>query len=1033
MKKPVKITLISLLSLLGVLLVAICLVLWLVLTPARMTPIVNKIVANNINCNTNFEKVDVTFFSTFPHVSLHVKNVDLVNPMQGAPSDTLARIQEVVAALNVRKFLKEDSLELKNIQLKGGTASLYVRSDSCSNFDIFSADTTEDTSSTFPFAGISAEKVSIDDLNVSYLDETMNMLAKIAGMNARLKASLTENDMWANVKMDIQNLFLKMEDSSSLLADVRQLELHLKGDKKGDDVFGNLQLKLPQVILSMDSLNLLDTSDLRLELPVKYQMADRKLHLDDARLQLDEIALKLTGDVSADTSFSVFDCAVQYDVSEMAVSDLIPWIDKFSPDLLEGIELSGRMALAGEVNGRYDEQDMPLVSAQLNLNEACLEMEETLPAPLTDLDLEVETVVDLNQMEATELEVKSLSTRFRSSAINIKGKISDLFNEIICQLHIGGDIKLADAALFVPDDMDIKLKGGLKPNLDASFTLEEIQNFDLQKIKANGLLSFQSLQVDYDSILIYSEKADLNLNLPSKSKNKSFKELLQAEIKTSGLQLQIIEGPAVETADAKIKVALSNVMDTTRLPSVHCDFDFSSLSAVMDTIIVSISNPKGDFLMLPSKKDPFSPAITCGYRHSSLSARMGSFLRAVTRNMSFSGNVVYDSTQEMILDQWNPKLNISLDESYVVVEGLDNQVDIPDFQLYFTPEKCDIKKGEIALGQSEFNLSGLITNIGAFLRDEGMMKGNLKLESDYVDVNYLMDLFSGMNIGGDPDTVVVAETAGEDDPFMVPLGMDVTLETRVKSLLVGETIVDNLAGQLSVKDGTLILEEMGFTSDAAQMQLTALYKSPRKNNLFVYLDFHLLDISIADMIEMIPDIDTIVPMLKTFAGNAEFHLAAQTNLKSNYDIKYSTLRGAMSIHGNDLVVLDNETFNTISKYLMFKKKTENKVDSIDVEMTVFQREVELYPFRIAIDKYQALVSGRYIIKENYDCHLSLVKSPLPVKLGLKVYGSPDKMKFRLEKPKYSHLYKPEKRNVTEEEVIKLKQMITNSLRANVRQ
>ena len=141
----------------------------------------------------------------------------------------------------------------------------------------------------------------------------------------------------------------------------------------------------------------------------------------------------------------------------------------------------------------------------------------------------------------------------------------------------------------------------------------------------------------------------------------------------------------------------------------------------------------------------------------------------------------------------------------------------------------------------------------------------------------------------------------------------------------------------------------------------------------------------------------------------------------------------MSIHGNDLVVLDNETFNTISKYLMFKKKTENKVDSVDVEMTVFQREVELYPFSIAIDKYQALVSGRYIIKENYDCHLSLVKSPLPVRLGLKVYGSPEKMKYRLESPKYTHLYKPERQNVTEAEVMKLKQMITNSLRANVRE
>ena len=188
----------------------------------------------------------------------------------------------------------------------------------------------------------------------------------------------------------------------------------------------------------------------------------------------------------------------------------------------------------------------------------------------------------------------------------------------------------------------------------------------------------------------------------------------------------------------------------------------------------------------------------------------------------------------------------------------------------------------------------------------------------------------------------------------------------------------------------------------------------------------------ADLIEMIPDIDTIVPMLKSFAGRAEFHFAAQTNLNANYDIKYSTLRAAASISGQDLVVLDNETFSTIAKYLRFKKQTENKVDSISVEMTVFQKNVDLYPFLVSMDKYQAIVAGHYVINQNYDCHLSLVESPLPARLGLNVYGSPDKMKYKLEKPQYATLFKPEKRNVVEQETMKLKQMITQSLKANVK-
>lgn len=138
---------------------------------------------------------------------------------------------------------------------------------------------------------------------------------------------------------------------------------------------------------------------------------------------------------------------------------------------------------------------------------------------------------------------------------------------------------------------------------------------------------------------------------------------------------------------------------------------------------------------------------------------------------------------------------------------------------------------------------------------------------------------------------------------------------------------------------------MGLTSDAARLQLTALYKSPRKNHLFLGLDFHLLDIQIDKLIQMIPEVDTVLPMLKSFAGNAEFHFAIETYLKSNYDLKYSTLRGAAAINGKDLVVLDEETYGKISKLLQFKKGTTNKIDSLSAEATIFKNEVDVSVLR----------------------------------------------------------------------------------------
>ena len=255
------------------------------------------------------------------------------------------------------------------------------------------------------------------------------------------------------------------------------------------------------------------------------------------------------------------------------------------------------------------------------------------------------------------------------------------------------------------------------------------------------------------------------------------------------------------------------------------------------------------------------------------------------------------------------------------------------------------------------------------------------------------------------------------------------MNTRIQKALFEEAEFRNIAGRVYVKDGVLVLEEMGLTNEAARMQLTAMYRTPRMNHLFLGFDFHLLDIKIDKLIAMIPEVDTILPMLKSFSGNAEFHFAAETYLKSNYDIKFSTLRGAAAINGHDLVVLDSETYKNIAKKLMFSKKTQNKIDSLSTEITIFRNEIDVYPFLLSLDKYSAIISGRHNLDMTYDYNISLVK---PVRIGLDIIGLSDKLKFKVGKAKYATLFKPEKQNVVESNIMELKTLINKTLQANVK-
>ena len=106
MRKPLKITLISLGSLLGIVLMAVIVACWIVVTPARLTSIVKKQAPNFINCDFDIKRADLTVFKSFPKVGLEIDDVVLVNPMDGNPSDTLAYIHECVVSVDIKKFLK---------------------------------------------------------------------------------------------------------------------------------------------------------------------------------------------------------------------------------------------------------------------------------------------------------------------------------------------------------------------------------------------------------------------------------------------------------------------------------------------------------------------------------------------------------------------------------------------------------------------------------------------------------------------------------------------------------------------------------------------------------------------------------------------------------------------------------------------------------------------------------------------------------------------------------------------------------------
>lgn len=1051
MPKWLKATLISLGGLLGLVVIVLAVVCWLVFTPSKLTGIVNKVAKEVVTCDVNFERVSLSLFKTFPYAGLDVHNVALVNPVEGAPSDTVAHIDDLILAINAKQFVSHGDIVVKQLLLEGTRANIYVSDAGVANYDILPPDD-DTTSESKPFKlpdYIDIEKVKISHLNACFNDYQHGLFAEVndfgatvkggwqdakANLDAEIKSkelSLVTADSMQNEKMTVSlsslklNAGGKMKDTSSangkLKLNVTDIVLHtcdtagaevlstsfdklnVTASASGwlNDMKGSLKVKLPKGEVSVggvdyvtDALKAKQSDLVSIEAPFRLNLDEKKVSLTDAEVSLCEWALTLNGDVTMPAEERPTEMDLTFATNRWDVGDLLKVLPAKFTKWKKGMDLDADLQLLdGKVIGQLGDSLMPKVDARVELRNGKFYYPKAVPYHINNIAGDVVADLDLSKGGVSNVKIEQFDADVDKNHISAKGRLADLMGRQDLDADVKARLNIADLEPLL-DSVPVDVQGNANIVVHVRALLKNLTDLDLTKIKADGSVVVDKLDVVYDTIHATSPRLVVDLKIPAARRTAKVGEVMSAKITSQVLNVEMPNQKIdASLSDVGIDVGLSNVLQKGTPLAVAFDVESAAIKASMDTINLN------------------------------------------TNSLAIGGSIKYDSTKQNILKKLNPDLNIELRNARLKLPGSNEPLVMPVFRFDYRPEICQVKELDIHFGMSDYHLDGSVSGLEDWLSHEAMLKGTLNFNSNYTDLDQLLDLISG--IGVEKDTLERQRqedhVAKEANPFIVPKDVDFRLNTRINHTSAFGNELSSVAGGITIKDGTMICDQIGFVCKAAKMQLTAVYKSPRVNHLFLGFDFHLLDIQIAELIDMIPYIDTIVPMLASFDGNADFHLAAETYLNAYYKPKMSTLLGAAAITGKDLVVLDSKTFDQIAKLLMFKKSTVNKIDTLDVEITVFDRQAEVYPFVITMDKYRVCASGRHNLDNAYDYHIELLKSPLPTRLAVDINGVMPKLNFKLGKVKYADLYKPEKQNAVEQRTMALKNMIRQSLERNVKE
>lgn len=952
-KKTLKISGITLGTVLLVLLVAIAFVINFIVTPKKLTPVVLDAANQTLNAHLDMESVELTFFSTFPQFGLKVKNGSLVskalNDSSWCKTDSLLSFKECVLTVNPIAYLTENRIVVHNLSLEEVAVYAYRNKTGKANWEVTraSVDTIPaDTASTDFNSEIDIRNIELKHANLVFDDRNTDIYSRIDDANLKLRLSLTKGVSTLGLKFDNKNILFWQQ--------------------------GELLV------------NKIATS-LRTDIMVDRQTAVWKLK--DTELDVNGIRLDVNGAFRRDTVAKTIGMDLEYGLHAPSMETVLRMIPKsYVKD--SKVSAKGEVTVSGRVRGVYGDKKLPAVSLKIGIKEASAQY-KGLPYGIDEVTADFDAYVDLIRHQPSYLNLKIFHFKGAHTEVLADAKVDDLLDDPLITFHTKSTVDLDALAKTFPLQESVTITGKLDADMGMKCRLSALKKQDIGRMKLGGKLELKDFELKDTA-----KDFDFLGNATFRFRDN---ETLQAQMDVRKLVLRSrFLSSDIERLVAN--VSSTNPQDTNRIVSLQCDMEVSKLRASMgDSIKLYSARAKAQAALGPQEVDVMKPAIDFSLRADSL------FFSAAGTRMAMNVAGIKMKADKLNDSLWMPKGIVGFNRLRFRTPEFGLPIRMSKTAVTVDGPKITLKNASVRIGRSNMTATGDMMGVYRAMTKGEKLTAHLSLTSDLIDCNQLIN---SLSFPEDTTEVLTDSVPSEMKLFVIPRNIDFELQTDLKKVIFEKMLFENVHGAVDIKNQAIHLEDLSMRALDADMKAVMVYKAGSPRGGYAGFDFKIRNINIAKLVDFVPALDTIVPMLRSFKGRVMFDVAADARLDSAMNIRIPTLRSAIHIKGDSLVLMDGETFAEISKMLMFKNKKENVFDSISVNVTVHDGNVTVYPFLVEIDRYKAAVGGEQGLDMNFNYHISILKSPLPFKAGVNISGNLDKMKFRIGKAKYKDAVTP---------------------------
>lgn len=339
--------------------------------------------------------------------------------------------------------------------------------------------------------------------------------------------------------------------------------------------------------------------------------------------------------------------------------------------------------------------------------------------------------------------------------------------------------------------------------------------------------------------------------------------------------------------------------------------------------------------------------------------------------------------------------------------------------LSLTNNRIAIDSLKMMVGESEISTSGSLDGLRRAMLGNGNIKMDLDISSGSLNADELLNAYA---IGSQYETditkpaeeisnaeffkqvttdTVTTSASNASSLIVIPGNINADIDLRASGIRYKDLNISSFNADMLIKERCAQLTGTSMRSNIGGFDLDAFYVTRSKEDIKAGFCLDVKDVTSERVINLVPEIGEVIPMIGSIKGLLNCEVAATASLDTTMSIIMPSVNGILRMSGKHLTISDDELYTSVAKMLLFRNKKKGEIDMLEIEGTIKDNTIEVFPFILKVDRYTLGLSGIQNMDMSYKHHVSVLRSPLLIRLGLNISGPDyDHMKFKLGRALY---------------------------------